>query len=113
MKSSGEQLRSWCYVVDCVSALLYILLKGKSGEAYNVADSNSVLTIRQLAETLAKIGKSKIIMDVPSETEKRNFNPVSKSVFSVDKLEKLGWKVSEDMNEKMRKTVEHLKSFLL
>ena len=111
LKSSGEQLRSWCYVVDCVSALLYILLKGKSGEAYNVADSNSVLTIRQLAEMLAKIGKTKIIMDVPSETEKSSFNPVSKSVFSVDKLEKLDWKVSGDMNEKMRKTVEHLKSF--
>ena len=113
MKSSGEQIRSWCYVIDCVSALLFVLLKGASREAYNIADPNSVLTIRQLAELMAKIGESKIIMDVPSDTEKISFNPVSKSVFSVDKLEKLGWKVSEDINEKMRKTVEHLKSFLL
>ena len=108
MKSSGEQIRSWCYVVDCVSALLYILLKGMSGEAYNIADPNSVLSIRQLAEMLAKIGNTKVIMEVPSEIEKRGYNPVSRSVFSVDKLEKLGWKVSETMNEKMRKTVEYL-----
>ena len=108
MKSSGEQIRSWCYVVDCISALLYILLKGVSGEAYNIADPNSVLSIRQLAEMLAKIGNTKVIMEVPSEIEKRGYNPVSRSVFSVDKLEKLGWKVSETMNEKMRKTVEYL-----
>ena len=111
MKSSGEQVRSWCYVVDCVSALLFVLLKGVSGEAYNIADPKSVLTIRQLAEMLAKIGKSKVIMEVPSEMESRGYNPVTKSVFSVDKLEKLGWKVSGTMNEKMQKTVEYLKGY--
>lgn len=111
MKSTGEQIRSWCYVVDCVSALLYILLKGASGEAYNIADPNSVLTIKQLAEILAKIGNTKVIMEAPSDVEKRGYNPVTRSVFSVDKLKGLGWRVSGDMNEKMRKTVEQLKNF--
>ena len=109
MKSTGAQIRSWCYVVDCVSALLYVLLKGVSGEAYNIADPNSVLTIKQLAEMLAGIGNSKVIMDVPSDMEKKGYNPVTKSVFSVDKLQALGWKVSENMGDKMRKTVRHLK----
>ena len=113
MKSTGEQIRSWCYVVDCVSALLYILLKGVSGEAYNIADPHSVLTIRQLAEMLATIGNTNVIMEVPSETEKKAYNPVTKSVYAVDKLEKLGWKVSENMNEKMRKTIEYLKDSLV
>lgn len=108
MKSSGEQVRSWCYVVDCVSALLYILLKGISGEAYNIADPNSVLTIRKLAEMLAEIGDCKVIMDVPSEMEKRGYNPVSKSVLSINKIEGLGWKVSGSMTQKMKKTVDHL-----
>ena len=109
LKSKGEQVRSWCYVVDCVSALLYVLLKGASGEAYNIADSNSVLTIRQLAEMLAEIGSRKVIMDIPSDIEKSVFNPVSKSVFSVDKLERLGWKVSGNMYEKMSKTVSQVR----
>lgn len=108
MKSSGEQIRSWCYVVDCISALLYILLKGVSGEAYNIADPNSVLSIRQLAEMLAKIGKTKVAMEVPSEIEKRGYNPMSKSVFSVDKIERLGWKASGSMTQKMKKTIDHL-----
>ena len=109
MKSTGEQFRSWCYAVDCVSAILYILLKGVSGEAYNIADPHSVFTIRQLAEMVAKIGSCKVVMEVASEKEKRGYNPVSKSVFSVEKLEALGWKVSDNMTLKMRKTVEHLK----
>ena len=113
MKSSGEQIRSWCYSVDCAAALLFILLKGESGNAYNIADSDSIQTIKQLAEMLASIGKTEVVMEVPSETEKRGFNPVTKSVFSVDKLKELGWNVSDNMSEKMRKTVEHLKNSLL
>lgn len=107
MKSTGGQIRSWCYVVDCVSALLYVLLKGVSGEAYNIADPNSVITIKELAEMIAKIGNLKVIMEMPSEIEAKGYNPVSKSVLSVDKIKGLGWKVSESMNEKMQKTVEH------
>ena len=56
MKSLGEQSRSWCYVVDCISAILYILLKGKNGEAYNVADKKSNVSIKELAEIIAEIG---------------------------------------------------------
>ena len=109
LKSSGDQLRSWCYVTDCVSALLYVLLKGVSGEAYNIADPSSVMTIRQLAEMLASIGNKKVIMEVPSDIEKKGYNPVTKSVFSIDKLQALGWKASGNMDEKMLKTVEHLR----
>lgn len=110
MKSSGEQMRSWCYVIDCVSALLYVLLKGVSGEAYNIADSNSVISIKQLAEMLANIGNRKVVIEMPSETEKRGYNPVTKSVFSVNKLEGLGWKVSGSMKDKLMNTINYLMS---
>lgn len=91
MKSMGEQFRSWCYVVDCVSALLYILLKGTNGEAYNIADAESNISIRELAGTIASIGGRRVVIDVPDADEKRGFNPVTKSVFSIEKLELLGW----------------------
>jgi nucleoside-diphosphate-sugar epimerase len=110
MKSTGEQFRSWCYSVDCVTALLYVLLKGTSGEAYNIADPTSVLTIRQLAEMVAGIGNRQVVMEIPTETEKASYNPVTKSVFSVNKLNGLGWEVSGSMEEKMRKTINRLNS---
>lgn len=109
MKSTGEQFRSWCYVVDCVSAFLYVLLKGTSGEAYNIADPVSIFSIRQLAEMLAEIGHCKVVMGIPSEIEKKDYNPVQKSILSVGKLKKLGWKVSGSMQEKMTKTINCIK----
>jgi nucleoside-diphosphate-sugar epimerase len=106
MKSTGEQFRSWCYVVDCVSALLYILLKGECREAYNIADSTSNISIRELAETIAKIGGKKVVIDVPDADEKKGFNVVTKSVFSTEKLESLGWKSGTNILNGLKHTIE-------
>lgn len=106
MKSTGEQFRSWCYVVDCVSALLHILLKGECGQAYNIADSNSNISIHQLAETIAEIRGKKVIIDIPSDTERKGFNVVTKSVFSTRKLEELGWKPKTGISAGLRNIIE-------
>ena len=110
VKSAGTQYRSWCYVEDCVSALLYILLKGKSGEAYNVADKSSVVTIRELAEMIAHIAGRKVVMQVPSDNEKKGFTPIKRAVFDTAKLEALGWSVSGTMDEKLRRTIDVCRS---
>ena len=106
MKSTGEQFRSWCYVVDCVAALLYIIIYGENGEAYNIADESSNITIKQLAEMIASTGGKKVTMDIPSDAEKKGFNVVKKSVYSTDKLKGLGWKVEGTMEEKIKRTIE-------
>lgn len=110
MKSTGEQFRSWCYVVDCVSALLYILLRGINGQAYNIADNSSNISIRNLAEMIAGIGGKEVVMQLPSDDEKKGYNVVTRSVFSTQKLESLGWSVHGSMIEKMERTVEECKN---
>lgn len=110
MKSTGEQFRSWCYVVDCVSALLHILLKGESGEAYNIADAESNISIRELAEMIAHIGGKNVVIDIPENDEKKGFNVVSKSVFSTNKIELLGWKPKTRIGLGIKKTIRELKN---
>lgn len=110
MKSTGEQFRSWCYVVDCVSALLYILFRGINGQAYNIADNSSNISIRNLAEMIAGIGGKEVVMQLPSDDEKKGYNVVTRSVFSTQKLESLGWSVQGSMIEKMERTVEECKN---
>lgn len=105
MKSAGTQMRSWCYVVDCISALLYILLKGEKGHAYNIADKNSCVTIRELAEIIARIEGKRVNIVVPTDSESKGYNVVTNSVFSTTKLESLGWSVVGSMEEKLRKTI--------
>ncbi len=109
MKSTGEQFRSWCYVVDCVSALLHILLKGEKGEAYNIADANSNISIRELAEMIASIGGKNVAIDIPDKDEKRGYNLVTRSIFSIDKIQSLGWTVEGNMLVKMEETIKECK----
>lgn len=110
MKSTGEQFRLWCYVVDCVSALLHILLKGENGQAYNIADAASNVSIKELAEMVATIGKQKIIIELPSDIEKAGYNVVTKSIFSTEKLKGLGWTVNSTMYKKMERTISEMAS---
>ena len=105
LKSPGTQLRSWCYVVDCANALLHILLKGKSSEAYNVADETSNLTIRQLAELIARIGGQKVVMDVDENMMKSN-NIISHALFDTSKLTALGWHPLADVEYNLRGAIE-------
>lgn len=109
LKSKGEQFRSWIYVDDCVVALLYILLKGKNCEAYNIANSESNLTIRELAEIIARQSGRKIVFDIPDDGFGGVTTPVTKAVFSTEKLEALGWKAQIGIVEGIRRTIKAMK----
>lgn len=105
MKSAGLQLRSYCYMLDCASAILTALINGKSGEAYNISNSKSIVTIREMAEALAKAGKVNIVFENPSDIEQKSFNLMDNSSLVSKKLERLGWKAVFDINEGTQKTL--------
>lgn len=91
MKSNGEQIRSYCYCLDCASAILKVLFCGENNYAYNISNPNSVITIHELAEILAKAGGVKLRMESPNEDEKSGFNPMSNSSLESKSLNELGW----------------------
>lgn len=91
MKSKGEQIRSYCYVADCTTAIFTILLKGKNGEAYNISDNNIKVSIKEFAETLAKEGKVNLKFELPTEIEKKGYSVINNAVLNSNKLEKLEW----------------------
>ena len=76
MKSDGAQIRSYCYCLDCASAILKVLLRGENCQAYNISNPDSVINIRQMAELLAKSAGVQLKMEFPSEEEKKGFNPI-------------------------------------
>lgn len=92
LKSEGKQIRSYCYVLDCASAILSVLTTGESGETYNISNHNSILSVRKMAGFFAKAGGVKVLFDIPSNAEKQNFNPMINSSLDSRKLEALGWK---------------------
>ena len=68
LKSEGNQKYSYTYVTDAASAILYTLLKGETGKAYNAADDQSDITLKDMAAYLARLAGSRVIFQLPEET---------------------------------------------
>ena len=62
-----------------------------------------------LAEMIAEIGGKKVVIDLPTNAEKAGYNVVTKSVFSTEKLQSLGWKCEGTMKEKLMATIDSLR----
>lgn len=92
LKSEGDQLYSFCHVTDAVAALLTILLKGKTGEAYNISDQDSDITLKDLAIILANLTGNKVISDLPSSNEAKGYSKATKAVLNSEKLKAIGWR---------------------
>ena len=97
MKSKGEQLRSYCYSLDCASAMLTVLIRGEKGNAYNISNPDAICTIRAIAEMIAEKGGVKVEFDLPTEAEKKSYSMMMNSALRSDKLEALGWKGKFDL----------------
>ena len=57
LHSSGNAARPYCYTMDAISAILYILLNGNNGQAYNVANEDSYISAKDLALYIQKINQ--------------------------------------------------------
>jgi UDP-glucuronate decarboxylase len=57
MLSDGAARRTFCYVADAVAGYYKILVKGRPGEAYNVGVETPEISMLQLAEKLADLGR--------------------------------------------------------
>ena len=110
MKSMGTQLRSYCYVLDCVSAIFTVLLNGVSGNAYNISNRRSIATIREIAEAFAAAADRKVVFELPSDVERQGYNMMDNSSLTSDKLEELGWKAIFDLKTGVEHTLECLES---
>ena len=109
MKSDGCQLRSYVHCVDCAAAILAAMCKGVSGEAYNISNRESVISIRDMAAILANAGSVKLRMELPTDSERKTFNPMNNSSLNAQKLETLGWRGKIDARRGFRETVAILR----
>jgi len=102
LKSEGLQKRTYCYVSDVISAILYILLNGKNTEVYNVANPNSIITIKEYAKTLSEIADVELKFEIPNEIEKQGYSKAQNSILSAEKLINLGWKPKFNLKEGLK-----------
>lgn len=101
--------RSYTYVVDAASAILYIMLHGNEQEAYNVAGCESI-TIKDFADIVGLIAHVPVVIKNISNKEERGYTNIERQVLSVEKLNKLGWKAIFKINDGIKNTIQFLKN---
>ena len=110
LKSEGTQYYSYTYMADAVSGLLWILLAGESGEAYNIADEKSDIMLKDLAAVIAGIKEKKVVFELPDAVEAAGYSKATKARLDGKKLLKLGWKPKYDIRTGMERTIRILES---
>jgi len=111
LKSKGDQVFSYAYMADVVAGLLYLLFRGEDGQAYNIADPNSTVSLRNLAELIAKDSGQKVVFDSPDDIEKRGFSGATRGVLITTKIERLGWRAQTNIEAGVQRTVEILSQY--
>ena len=105
MKSEGLQKRTYCYVADAVYAMLYVILYSKDSQVYNVANPNSIASIREYAETLSELAEVSLQFEIPDEIEKQGYSKPLDSILDASKLMDLGWQPQYDLKTGLSHTL--------
>lgn len=66
LRSAGRARRSFMYLSDATVAFLKVLLKGKHGSIYNVGTQEPVISILELAKTIASLSTKKVEVVLPT-----------------------------------------------
>lgn len=112
LKSRGESVRNYCDAEDAAAALLYIMAKGKTGEAYNVANMETEISIKDMAQKFIELfpeSGGELVFDLSEDATKLGYNAEMRNVVNSQKLMDLGWKPVFGMNDMILRLVNSLK----
>ncbi|MBR4781313.1 MAG: NAD-dependent epimerase/dehydratase family protein [Lachnospiraceae bacterium] len=112
LKSAGNQYYSYTYVADAVSGLLYVLLKGETGEAYNIADEKSDIQLKDLATLIADVAGTKVVFEIPDKKEAAGYSTATKARLDSKKIKALGWMPRYDIVSGIKQNLSILCSLL-
>lgn len=103
LKSNGNQRYSYCYVADAASAIIFTLISGIDGEAYNVSDDDENKTLGDYAEYIAQLANRKVIYCI------ENNESVSRATYALldtSRIKQIGWMPQFSVSDGLRRTYE-------
>lgn len=106
--SDGKALRNFCYLADATVGFFTVMMKGKVGEAYNVATDHEISIVglaNLLVEHVFPERNLKVVMktDVSKNYLRVNF---MRTAVDITKIKALGWKLNFSIEEGFKRTVD-------
>ena len=106
LHTEGGSSKSYCYTLDALNALFYILLRGNNGEAYNIANPETYISVKEMANMVSsKFAGSSVKI---KKEEDQGYAPETKTRLKVDKLLQLGWAPSFKLEEMYSHLIDYL-----
>ncbi len=109
INSAGLAQRAFCYLSDAIEALFCVLLKGNTGEAYNIGNDQAEISIVNLANRLQHMYPERVKEVVINSNTKKNSNYITSNVDricpNIIKIRNLGWSPHTSIEEGFSKTI--------
>lgn len=111
LRSSGDDVRTFLYVLDAISGLLTVLVKGVPGDIYNVG-SDAPVSILDFAKEVGRIGGVKVHLgDTKADQNSNYLHSPNKSIIpSNKKLALLGWREAISMDVGISTSLEFMRA---
>jgi dTDP-glucose 4,6-dehydratase len=99
----GNQIRSWIYVLDHVSAIDSLITKGELGEIYNITSWNEISNRTIVEKILSLMEKPNAMIEYVGD------RPGHDKRYSIDSSKiqnEIGWKPAYDFDNAIKQTVD-------
>jgi len=107
LHTSGESARPYCYITDCITALLHVLLRGEDGLAYNVANEDTYISARDMANYLKEHFCNNINVRIELKAD-MGYAPVTRLRLSSERLRLLGWRPRYGLFDIFTRLIQYL-----
>lgn len=108
LHTKGDSAKPYCYTLDAVSAILYLLLRGVKGEAYNIANKDSYISIREMAQMVRNEFNTDIRVIV-SQNDNMGYAPETRLRLNTNKIETLGWHSRYELREMFERLINFMR----
>lgn len=108
LHTEGSTVRSYCYTTDAVRAIFLLLQNGVSGEAYNITNMKTAVSIRELADMVCSLVPEQNIqvqVRIPKDVSKYGYNPDVVIRLNSEKLQALGWNPEVNLAEMLTRLI--------
>jgi len=99
----GKNIRDWIFVDDHCEAVYKVLLKGRSGESYNISANNEVDNLTIVKKILGMLDKPQ---DLIKSVEDRPGHDFRYSLDSSKVRSELNWSENTNFDDGLKKTVD-------
>ena len=111
LHTEGRSISNFVYLTDAISAILTILVRGESGQAYNVCNDAETRSVREIAELVCnEVANGKIKVRIEKK-ENMGYAPDVAMYLCSDKLRKLGWDSRVCMTEAYQRLIDYIRRY--